>query len=108
MWSHYSEGHKGFVVEIDTDIAFAVPPEIIPIVYTKEPPEFDYLDGNLPKNTSTQKAFQRDILGRKSDIWAYENEHRIQFDLNILKVVDRSEKKVILVHREASGIIKYI
>lgn len=85
MWSHYAEGHKGMLIKFDTALAFATEPNMIKISYTQEPPEFDYLDGDLPKNRSTQAAFEKKILGRKFSLWEYEKEHRVQFDLNILK-----------------------
>ena len=85
MWSHYAQGHLGMLIEIDTETAFPIEPHIIKIKYVKEPPEYDYLDGELPNNSTTQKHFEEKILGRKFELWSYEKEHRIHFNVSILK-----------------------
>lgn len=85
MWSHYADGHKGMVIEIETETAFPQPPTIIDIKYVDEPPEYDFLDGDLPNTPIVQKHFMDTVLGRKSTIWKYEKEQRIQFDIAILK-----------------------
>jgi len=86
MWSHYSDGHKGMVIEFETNIAFKVKPQIIKIKYVEEPPSIIVPYWALKdSNSSTSSVHQKKILGYKHIIWKYEKEYRIQFDVNILR-----------------------
>lgn len=65
MWSLYSSGHTGCVIEIDIDLT----PDIVQVRYTDGLQHFkDKIDANT-------KA--RDILSFKTKHWDYEQEYRI-------------------------------
>ena len=71
MWSHYSDGHKGFCLEYDTKIEpFSKPYKVH---YSSITPEIDPVKILLDKSN---EIFKR-IIKKKSSCWKYEKEWRI-------------------------------
>lgn len=108
MWSHYADGHKGMVIEIETETAFPQPPKIIDIKYVDEPPEYDVFDGNLLNTQTGRNHYIDTILGRKSTIWKYEKEQRIQFDIAILKHTTTPQGEELLLFEIPKTAIKSV
>jgi hypothetical protein len=85
MWSHYAEGHRGIMIEVDLDSAFEVyskKPQIIEVNYGSAPPVIQFWrEGGIDNSRTPQSA----VLGCKSADWAYEGEYRIQFNLDVLR-----------------------
>jgi hypothetical protein len=77
MWSHYSEGHKGVVIGFDVS-RLNLGVLIEPVTYVKQrieiTPPWRLVDRNL----------MRAMITSKSDMWAYEREHRAMLNLKQL------------------------
>lgn len=97
MWSHYCNGHRGIMIEFDTELVFPTTPVIIKIKYVDAPPNCNFLNGNYDHVTEEMQAeSQRQILGYKSNIWKYEEEYRIQFNLDMLKQHREDRREILL------------
>jgi hypothetical protein len=109
MWGHYCNGHRGVILEFDTKVGFQVEPTIIEIKYRPKPPSSNFLNGNFKHVTKAmQLDLQRKILGYKSDIWKYEAEHRIQFNMSVLQSASDNEGEEILTFEIPKAAIKSI
>lgn len=85
MWSHYADGHKGFVIGIDMIIMevfqehlahYKTLLDLQPIIYEEQLPEINYFESMMSKDG------ERDIirlLMTKSAHWSYEHEYRLIF-----------------------------
>lgn len=79
MWSHYAEDHKGAVIEFRIDISkkFSLGESHADLIcldvnYSRERPVMLW-DGN----PSTSDTVLEDLILKKSDVWAYEQESRV-------------------------------
>lgn len=84
MWSHYSDGHKGFCVEYDyselNEEELNVLP--LPVVYSKKRPliPWEAAIENTPQNLEVAcRQMMMGLLTKDSE-WSYENEWRIFTD----------------------------
>lgn len=96
MWSHYGGAYTGCVIEIDTEKAgfndenlCAVPAQYGDIIYTTQPPEYQYAQAIIDKNYTPYAKFSpasylslRSAFLYKHTSWAYEEEVRIVKYLN--------------------------
>ena len=74
MWSHYTDGHKGFCLQFNIKTTFSPFGELLfKVDYTLSYPKIDVI--------SYRKDQVKRILLTKSDFWKYEKEWRI-FDLD--------------------------
>lgn len=64
MWGHYTNCHRGFVIEFDPSHSLFSPRDFGKVIYDKERPV-------VSRNADSQ------ILLRKSPEWDYEDEHRL-------------------------------
>lgn len=64
MWGHYTNCHRGFVVEFDPKHSFFIPGNFRKVSYSKSRVEFSL-------NLNQEVVFQ------KNDEWAYEQEYRL-------------------------------
>ena len=78
MWSHYTDGHKGARVKIDTDHISTPCIEVKDIKYLEDRPSFHVSDIILDK-PKVQDVTIRSLFV-KSPSWAYEKEYRLLFD----------------------------
>jgi hypothetical protein len=73
MWSHYTNQHRGIVIEFDTEhLPFNTPEYLLPVIYGKEKPLYFYkfaMDG-------WEKDFI-EFATHKFEDWAYESEWRM-------------------------------
>lgn len=84
MWGHYADGHRGFVLEFNTDDPrFALTDEINRVVYSDVPPTYD------------QAAGSQGWWKVKSKDWEYEGEYRIVTKLENCERKSCSDGKVI-------------
>ncbi|MGF1449655.1 MAG: DUF2971 domain-containing protein [Opitutales bacterium] len=78
MWSHYSDSHRGCVVELDFSVGlaskFASP---VQMTYGTERIQLvDNWAGSADPDNPEVMAFIHDLTAFKSDVWSYENEYR--------------------------------
>lgn len=84
MWGHYADGHRGFVLEFNTDNPrFALTDEIHRVIYSKAQPIYDPAVGS------------HGWWKVKSEEWEYEAEYRITMLLENCERKSRSDGKVI-------------
>ncbi len=78
LWSHYADGHKGVVFEIDFK---GIEPQVNEVTYSKDLPVFStsILGGAIPK----------EVLLCKTDHWEYEAEYRIFHDDDYFDISNR-------------------
>lgn len=70
MWSHYADYHRGICLEFATGIDVFKRPHLFDVTYGTELPTFRWLNPN-------HDQLARNVLGRKSPEWEYEEEWRI-------------------------------
>jgi len=86
MWAHYAEGHKGMVVELETDEIGKMENgkniQVYKVKYTQKrvPVQFD------DKYKPTFGEDLTDLVVTKSNIWAQEDEYRILFKCKEFKM----------------------
>ncbi|WP_181050164.1 DUF2971 domain-containing protein [Methylobacter tundripaludum] len=66
MWSHYADGHKGAVLEVEVP---EVHPDLIQVIYTSFSSVFT--------DKLQTKEDMRHLFNGKGEEWAYEQEYRI-------------------------------
>ena len=79
MWTHYAEGHKGVVIELEIDNS----------KFTHERVEYDGSPFITSENINSKTA--KDILCNKDQDWVYEEEDRVfsnkkYIDIRILRI----------------------
>lgn len=67
MWSHYAEGHKGFVFCLDSD---SEPWRIEKVTYAKNRIVFNGVDGPTEEQV-------KELATTKYELWIYESEYRL-------------------------------
>lgn len=94
MWAHYANSHKGFCIEYDLDkLTECIENKVFD---TRNVIRVHY-DVNSPIITEYDDIFsvQRKIFGTKSKPWEYENEVRLVFETNGIKLIKRGAIKSI-------------
>ena len=77
MWSHYTNGHRGFCVEFDTNYEpFNDKQRIFQVNYSKSIPTINPIEIMMSKSIDSLDPMMK-MLATKSDHWSYENEWRI-------------------------------
>lgn len=78
LWSHYADGHKGVVFEIDFS---GIESQVHEVIYDHKLPTFgsSILTGPLP----------RKVLSHKTKHWEYESEYRIIHDGEYFSISNR-------------------
>jgi hypothetical protein len=95
MWSHYSNCHKGIVLEFDENHPFLCQfeqsnfSENIEVEYTSERPELYIESFDITPEESMEVS--KKILFTKSTEWSYEEEYRIIRFLNNIKKLSYSD-----------------
>jgi hypothetical protein len=85
MWGHYADGHRGFVIEFDTqNPRFAVNENLHQIIYSDEPATYD-------PSVGSQGWWK--VKGKE---WEYENEYRIVMPIDACEKVIVNEKPIYL------------
>jgi hypothetical protein len=95
MWSHYSNSHRGFVLEFFPDHSFfdqrktqdQIAGHLKEVRYTLKRPEFCFFDPAFSQG-EIMENFINNLFWVKSFHWNYEEEWRI------LTTLDRSEKTI--------------
>ena len=79
MWSHYSEGHRGFCIEYDVKALLEKEPVLFPVMYSTKRPLIPFDAVSNPKVANEMKARINMLkaLLTKDKCWEYENEWRI-------------------------------
>ena len=72
MWSHYTEGHTGFVVGFDTTNEFFANPPVHKVEYKEE----RVLMGHYSDRRDERSVLIGSLIRRKSIQWSYEHEWR--------------------------------
>lgn len=78
MWSHYTDGHKGAMLKIETDQIATPSYALKKIDYLKNRPSFHIAD--LIQDPQKVKEETERSLFVKNIAWQYENEYRVFFD----------------------------
>ena len=90
MWSHYTNGHKGFVIELDTDklgvTQHGTPMQLFKVRYTTKVCSLE-INPKMSELTSDSENEFINIVQTKSTEWAYEDEYRY---LTKVKEYDKS------------------
>ena len=80
LWAHYSDCHKGFCIEYDSEKLLNINSSFktysFPFIYSKKPPEYAVKDINKTKSIDVIQK----LAGFKSVKWKYEQEFRIVTD----------------------------
>lgn len=84
MWSHYSDGHKGFCIEYDFNSYWDISKNIdlLPVLYSKKRviiPKDIMFKNDISEQQINDIVFKTQIksLLTKDEVWSYENEWRI-------------------------------
>lgn len=74
MWSHYTNGHKGMLIEFDTEqYPFNSIDDLNEVIYQRQRPIINLL---LPKDSTEFEKQIDNIIKTKSEDWSYEKEWR--------------------------------
>lgn len=87
MWAHYSNGHRGFVIEFDETHSYfdrrTKPDEIRrhlkKVIYSKQRPEIMFYDSRISESENLDIWISK-FFWNKGDSWEYEQEWRM-FDI---------------------------
>lgn len=78
MWSHYTDSHRGFLIEFDPDHSFFNKPHKDQQIDFGSLVKVDYpKTDNRPKFVMEDNASIRSVFTTKSECWTYEQEWRI-------------------------------
>jgi hypothetical protein len=80
MWSHYTDCHKGMVIEFDTAHEyFQNNSKFLKVHYTDERVPFD---PDIPVGSAEESEFAQKLMTTKQTCWSYETEWRSLFPLH--------------------------
>jgi len=95
LWSHYADGHKGVVFEIDFS---GLESRIHPVKYCEKLPSFFDRTGTTFLTRLFSNVNPHDVLSCKTKHWEYEAEYRIFHESEYIDISNR-EKAVYLGNR---------
>jgi hypothetical protein len=78
LWSHYTNGHKGVVFEIDFS---GIESQVHKVIYDDKLPTFG--------STILTSPFPYEVLSCKTKHWEYESEYRIIHDSEYFPIANR-------------------
>jgi hypothetical protein len=92
MWSHYAEGHRGFVYGFDPRHPFFQPEEgsdrlFRKVAYSRRRPRVVLSDARAPSDVFSERV-AHEFLFTKSEEWAYESEWRLVLPVDPDESVD--------------------
>ena len=108
LWSHYTDGHKGMVLEFDTAHEyFKQFSKFQKVKYSEKKVPIDF---TLPTTDSELEEEVRSVIYTKNTCWAYENEWRSLFLLEQChqKLDDRNKQKTLYSTDIPSDLIKNV
>lgn len=123
MWSHYSDGLRGFRIIYDTSkLIKSVPSaDIYPITYTETPPNVDlalyvYETQVSPSGPRYRHSFAQNVFSTKHISWSYEREVRLRrpesgpcpFDKDSIIGVDFGSKMTLSQIRIVKALLSHL
>jgi hypothetical protein len=94
MWSHYAEYHTGIVVGLETnDDFFHNSNGIYDVDYVKNRPIYNQSWWDYSEQ---EKKFIAEIISKKYEVWSYEQETRVVFNLSKCKKIENNSNHIYL------------
>jgi len=106
MWSHYSNGHRGARLKIDTD-HMRTPFYSIKEVQYSDARSTIHISDIILAQEKIQKIMASSIF-QKSDSWEYENETRLLFDSKKCRTFGSGESEIRCVDLDPEAIIEVV